>query len=322
MTDWYEPTFEELMYAEQREELLQRARAGELDPNGAEAEASRLLLGKLAWQPLAADFDPRNKSRWSLQMVLAWIVWRNFDEVRLWDAEYRVRCRDWKSFSVPSATNPGSRGFKLLQGWTVEARSAANAITFECWGYAPLAEGNTALVDQDEPRRAKVKLWEALLDGKLVGEGLPATGGARQLVPALEWQDLENGTGGPDDRDYFYYRHEAAGRAYEDITWRRDQVTATWPVLEKLASIGAESQIVRRAARPSDEADLKSWVVARVNGGGMTPTRKELELWAKRRGIGVEWARQQHKDFPADLKLNRGETPAQRLAKRQRTDRD
>jgi hypothetical protein len=41
------------------------------------------------------SFDPRKEPRWTLPMVLSWLVWRNFDAVRDAMDDYRVSCREW-----------------------------------------------------------------------------------------------------------------------------------------------------------------------------------------------------------------------------------
>ena len=83
-----------------RDELLERARNGEITPKEAEAEAYRMGMAPLAGRPADNQFDPRGKPRWSLSMALAWIVWRDFDQVRQRDIEYRTECWNWQPSNV------------------------------------------------------------------------------------------------------------------------------------------------------------------------------------------------------------------------------
>jgi len=54
-----------------------------------EAEAA---LPKIAEAPDPTEFDPIEETRWSLFMVLGWIMWRTPEAVRnQWDA-YRMEC--------------------------------------------------------------------------------------------------------------------------------------------------------------------------------------------------------------------------------------
>ena len=247
---------------DQRDDLFERVRRGELKPQQAEDEAQRLGLEPLSSRPDPGAFDPARKSRWSLAMVLAWIVWRDMAEVREWDSQYRADCWDWQ----PSRYRLASEGeaAQVFDGFAVVQRSPASGEMFEAFGYIPLSDRHTAFRPGNAPVQAKRELWDALLDGKLTAEGVPASGGARIDVPSREWADIEDCTGGGSPfREYFRYRHHPLGRAYDDILWMRDEVRGIWPpIAEPEAPSGQPHSATRRMSHAAADREFKEWLAA------------------------------------------------------------
>jgi hypothetical protein len=299
-----------------RDELFQRARIGEFTPKEAEAEAARMGMEPLASHPKDDEFDPRKKSRWHLSMALAWILWRDFAEVREWDNDFRAECWNWQPFNVRLPTDGGTGpAGPVVRGFAVAQLHPTNSLLFEIHGAVAVLT-NGLSVPGGSPRAAKADLWMALSDGRLTAEGIPATGGARIDVPAREWTDLENVTDGRLDGEYFRYRHHPLGRAYNDIVWRREDLVRLWPEVS-----GPPAKVdVRPARRAGTSADVEAyrvWVDTLLASGASPPTRDASERWAASRSIGVTWARSQHTALPDDKKLARGETPTRRRPNRQ-----
>lgn len=79
----------------ERMKLFDEVRDGKMEPAEAEQRAAALGIGPLRPQPPLDEFDPTKESRWTLPMVLAWIVWRTTDRVReQWD-DYRKEVPFW-----------------------------------------------------------------------------------------------------------------------------------------------------------------------------------------------------------------------------------
>lgn len=297
-----------------RDELFHRARIGEITPKEAEAEALRLGMKPLAERPAEDAFDPRHKSRWSLSMALAWILWRDYGEVRQWDNDYRAEVWNWQVFNARLPVDGGT-STKTVRGYAVAQLHPTSSLLFEIHGAVALLTDPGRIAGRT-PRMVKNELWAALSDGKLIAEGIPSSGGARIDVPAREWTDLENVTDGRLDGEYFRYRHHPAGRAYDDIVWRRDDLVRLWPDLTDAPRIEV-ARPPRRAGTSTDSSDFLLWVDERLAGGASPPTREDAERWAASRNIGVTWARSQHTSLPDDKKLARGETPTRRRTNRQ-----
>jgi hypothetical protein len=294
-----------------RDELLERARNGEITPREAEAEAGRLGLGPLASHPADDEFDPRATSRWSLSMSLAWILWRDFSEVRQRDNAYRMECWNWQPSYVRLPVDGGT-STKEVRGHIAVQAHPTSSVLFELHGAVGLMPRGQ-LSPGGSPAAAKAELWAALSDARLVAEGIPASGGPRIEVPAREWTDLENVTDGELNGEYFRYRHQPHGRAYSDIVWRRDDLVSLWP---EVSGHRVSARPARKAGTNKDAIDFRKWVEFRLASGESPPTRADAELWADSRNIGVEWARKHHTALPQEMKLARGETPNRPLLNR------
>ena len=263
----------------ERDELLERARNGEITPREAEAEAGRLGLGPLASHPADYEFDPRATSRWSLSMSLAWILWRDFGEVRKWDNAYRAECRNWQASNFPLLVDGGAP-IEVVRRFTVVQLHPTSSVLFELHGAVGLMPRGQ-LSPSRSPAVAKAELWAALADARLVAEGIPASGSARVDVPAREWTDLENVTDGELNGEYFRYRHQPHGRAYSDIVWRRDDLVSLWPEASGFLSEGP-ARPARRAGTAADETAFGEWVDGRLASGESPPTRENVSPISRR----------------------------------------
>jgi hypothetical protein len=102
-----------------RDTLLTRVNYGELTPQQAELEASRLGIEPFELHPDPTDFDPIKEATWSLVMALAWIMWRTPAAVReMWNV-YREGFRFWvpRSWQVP--------GGPIHKGYFIETKDSA-----------------------------------------------------------------------------------------------------------------------------------------------------------------------------------------------------
>ena len=77
-----------------RNDILQRAKRGEISPQHAEWEAMDAGCWPLAVQ-FPPGFDPLGERHWTLFMAAAWIVRRNPNDVRAVWNHYRTKCRKW-----------------------------------------------------------------------------------------------------------------------------------------------------------------------------------------------------------------------------------
>ena len=93
---------EEQDWQRKRDALYDRAKRGELTGEEADAEAEKLgpaplskRPGRFSTRPADDEFRPERMAEWTLTMALAWILYRDLDEVREWDAAYLAECWRW-----------------------------------------------------------------------------------------------------------------------------------------------------------------------------------------------------------------------------------
>jgi hypothetical protein len=206
-----------------RDELIERVKYGELTPAEAEAEAKRLNLPALEYQPDPKDFDPAKEAQWSLTMAVAWIAYRKIKMVREWWDKYRRECWDWhwRKWRV------GPDG-DIHEGWFLEQRHHP---TLALMGIA------SALYDRcdRDPKysmtvaEAKTALWTALQTDCFTASGVEQSCGRRVPIPALSWYQLRYVEQNDRDEvrpDTLFVREEDR---YRDVLVPSANIRTIWP---------------------------------------------------------------------------------------------
>ena len=97
-----------------RRNLMDRLQRGELSIAAAEARARKLGIPPLNSPPDPSKYDPMSSLNWSAPMVLAWIMWRNADDVRRHWIEWRANFSEWRSFKRSSKGKRYSHQLELI----------------------------------------------------------------------------------------------------------------------------------------------------------------------------------------------------------------
>ena len=161
--------------------------------NVASSPASRRTtrLDARTWPPFERPdpekFRPELMAHWTLPMVLAWIVYRDLDEVREWHAPYRAEClrwvyRKWTDWHDGSFTRDGCLSGPRRQRSCGSEKSCCSE---PAWQRA---------TDPRHPcrgREAEEQLWGLLQEGTLEASGIDTTTGRHVDIPALDWHELE-----------------------------------------------------------------------------------------------------------------------------------
>lgn len=207
---------------EARDQLLDKARLGDITPEQAERAAEGLGCGPLAFAPPPDDFDPMDEAFWTLPMALAWIAYRTPDAVREWWDEYRAECWDWQ----PRTWRIGPDG-PVRNGHVLEQRPAATL-------------ARLTLAETLEDRNGRDPAWsmtvgeatEALLialrTGCIAATGIATADGTRQEIAALLWQDLDFALDFTVDAIQAKDPAEP-GPVFVRVTVQRNAVTTFWP---------------------------------------------------------------------------------------------
>ncbi len=322
--------------------LLARVASGKLSPEDADQKAEAADLERLSYLPGPDEAWPTARIHWSLTMVLAWITWRTYAEVREWDPQYLERRRDWGRLGGSTETSAPS-GYGLFR------RRSPTASQFERWGnhrFGPWhgTEGTPAVLQATPCETAKQDLWRALQLGTLSAYALSSSASGRAAVPAAEWVDLESAEL-PSGADTLRFRHAPKAETYKDPRFDQRDVLRVWPAhvrsdLDELGDFMVSSMVDNAAVRmalyerieaedltrsadkakalaPSQRSrtpkDLKALIARNrelISERGWPFTALETFEWAAQRGLSREEARELRKELPKDLRLQRGQHPS------------
>lgn len=200
-----------------RNNLIQKARYGEITGDQADAEAKRLGLGSLSQEPVCDKFRPEAEAYWTLVMSVAWIVYRDLEEVRKWSLPFREECFDWRwqrwqlGFDGP-----------IHEGWLLEQRGRPNLGGLQIGAaYEEAAKGKRPIMPVSI---AKEALWQGLHEGLFAASGISSQTGKRTEIPALEWHELVDvHVDGSDE-----VRFGALGHGYREVLVPAAAIRGLW----------------------------------------------------------------------------------------------
>lgn len=157
-------------------------------------------------------------------MAVAWVAYRELDQVREWFAPFRENCWEWRW----QRWRVGLDG-PVHEGWHLEQRGRP---TLSLLALA----GALHRVDEHDPsvmyvRDAKEALWVALREGLFAASGIDLETDRRTDIPALDWHELVavEGRGEVDE-----VRRGSMGSGYRDILVPSAALRGLWrPVSRK-----------------------------------------------------------------------------------------
>jgi hypothetical protein len=202
-----------------REDLLRRARLGELSGEEADAEAEKLGFGRLSGVSAPERFNPLKERNWTLPMAVVWIATRSLWDTQEWSHPYREICRDWHW--GPWQTSPDG---PVNEGWHLLPRSRATLELLIRVNPAEQVTANTALTMTVGD--AKEALWRALGEGLLQASGTDTVTGRRVAIPAEDWRELV-AVEGPGERDEV--RRGLQGNGFADVLLPSRTLFLCWP---------------------------------------------------------------------------------------------
>ncbi len=313
-----ESTYQRREYVpDARDEILEAARRGLITPQQAEARAQAEGVAPLTQVPSPSEVDPQEKAHWNLTMTFAWIVWRNYREVRSWDNDYIAKCIEWRASSVSVPRNGGASA-ETMNGHILDTPDLVFAWNFLLHGHH-MRSGKSPVEDEWTIQlAAKPLLWQKLESGELTGVALRAIqpeipSGARGAdlltrvpIPAHEWIDLQIGERPHPWGDALHFEHKI-GVQYVDVRFKRADVEKLWRL--KDGPLARKPSGPPRQPTPADEAALTNWAADFKERNSYPPIRTDAEAWAMRHGISVEAVRKLFAGLPAGLKNQPGKYP-------------
>jgi hypothetical protein len=206
-----------------RNDLISKARVGEITPGQAEAAAKAAGIPPLRSKPDPYEFDPMKNSRWPLVQAVAWIAWRDLNLVMEHNPEYRRQCTEWfpREWNQPAGTK-----FVRRDGWFLEAWHPSSAVRLQIDDNIMQATGELPRTARLTPDGAAKELWQFLAQGRLIAEGFNREGLLVE-IPSREWAHLQNFE--EQGRDVLKYGPIDDPPAFTEVRICRDDLVNLWP---------------------------------------------------------------------------------------------
>ena len=233
-----------------RDELISRAKLGEIPPEDAESEAMLVDCGPLELRPESLDLKPQTEDQWTLLMALVWIIERDPTAVCAVWIEARRAATHW--VGSPLAESDGT-GAEDKKSWELKPLDP------------PTVGDVDAVVDEEAEfmlppfivpgHAARKDLWANLRSGRLPAQGKRSGTSERIDIPMSDWTDLDWLADRAASADTVGDRIENAPK-YDDVSVSGQKVREIWPPLEDV-----QSEEYHREDWTADHATL--WIAYR-----------------------------------------------------------
>lgn len=206
---------------ERRNKIIELVGCGQMHPDEANRIASEESLRPFVSSPDPAEFMVSAMVSWSIEMAMAWIIWRNTERVLQFHDPFRSKVTYWK---------PILRGGEVA-GFEIDVHGPANLSNLS--SRSMFIYDNTVLMDF---RSAENVLWQGLEDGRLTARAIDTDSLRIKQIPNYEWSYLIVA-----NRDSSTeLRVEAFGKTlYRDIKLDRAAVVQIWPETNSTPSVNA-----------------------------------------------------------------------------------
>lgn len=253
-----------------RDRLFDAIARGEMLPEEGETLANDQGVGPLCSVPNAEDFDVKAQLWWTMPMVLAWIIWRNFQRVRDHFDPFRSASPYWhyEALNLPA---PDGVSVETRTGYVLKrrGRSTMSEVETQAWLSEQLSE--MEIGESRKYRAARDELGKQLCLEALNAIGYRLSDGQAAKIPSCEWAYF--GVIEDRGRDFLIYEMDATRTPrYSDVLIRSSEVMSTWKPMKR-------STHERREAEQLYFERLSEWMMASPNNP--TKTRLEADAYAK-----------------------------------------
>lgn len=203
---------------QRRDDIIGLVQKGGMQPDEADRIAVDEDLGTFAEKPDPARFDVMNFVSWPLEMVMAWIIWRDPVKVTEFHTPFREDWIYWRplDFSRPLA----GRGRR----WSLESKGPATlrGVSVAAALGAAASRGDV-LMGFDE---AKEALWRRLESDDVAAHGRNFETGHSEKIEAFHWAELRIDWDAPNKVGY--------APTYINVRCNVGEITKWWPTLKEL----------------------------------------------------------------------------------------
>lgn len=258
-------------FTEFREDILANVAAGRMHPSQAEELARQKGLKPFESKPDPTHYDINKVAIWSLEMVIAWLIWRNEAKVVLFYERFRENWIAWQfSGMVRGKRNPDRPRAppRPLRTFVLDKCGPATLKDVDEESVSSVPNGR----DINQPKlllnyaEALNELIDHLVDGSLTAHGIKFETNRPFAIPAHEWRYLKLQTLGESS---FAYMPPEPQPTYRKITFERSTVLSIWQSSKPDATVARA-----RVGRPPvyDRDKIKRLAIEIINDeGGWDP---------------------------------------------------
>lgn len=224
------PSLEEL-----RQDLIVAVEHGEISPEAAELKVREMGLDGFSRYPNPSAFSAMAQDVWSLDMALAWIIWRTPEKVEEYWVDSRAKSMGWQ----PIRQLPQTRGFgtppaqavsghQLVTSHQLSIFSESSPRRIFVFGEKPTPDAEERL----ERVSAEKALRSALIYSQLIASARKCSTEEIVDIPSREWSrfhyhaSTETQLFIPPARRY---EPEEVEILYREVTVLRNDVVRLWP---------------------------------------------------------------------------------------------
>jgi hypothetical protein len=213
-----------------RNELISRAKLGEITPEDAETEAALFDCEPLELRPESLDLDPQTEDQWTLLMALVWIIERDPTAVRAVWNRARRDATEWVGSPLAESAGTGAEHKKSWELKPLDPPTVGevDAVVEEAAAFMfdPFIVGGV---------EARAALWASLQSGRLPAQGKRCGTSERIEIPMSDWTDLDWPADPTASADTVGGRMENAPK-YDEVRVSQQKVHEIWPPLEDVPS--------------------------------------------------------------------------------------
>jgi hypothetical protein len=273
----------------QTEEVLSRVESGGMTTDAAEGWANARGLPRFTGRPDPSTFDPMSAPSWTPLQAVAWIAYRDVEEVRNVSTEFRQHWFLWHPYTSALAASLRRLMSDLRlepegsdQGWHIEKVSQPSFYSFvdpeqrALEGLAAQEEQSSSGDKGSRADQARDELWQALTTGKICATGFIGEAQGRSAIPPIEWTDLTFAFNAPDVVQNLH------GLTCTAVSINSQDILKLWPPLTNRLH-----HLLRQAAERSGGQLKVEDAMKIVRESGLNYKEHEVRTALKKLGVGM-----------------------------------
>lgn len=260
-----------------RREIVAAVENGEISPEDAEQKAREMGLGGFSRYPELNTLSAMELDVWSLDMALAWIIWRSREKVEEYWLDSDAFGWGWKAiWQRPQIPAFGRMPIQTLSGYrlvpsrpiSIFSESRPNPLIFFSERKTPQAQER---MDRTSAERA---LRSALIQSELIATARRCSNQAIMDIPSREWSRFQYDASA--ETELFIplarlYEPEEVENLYREVTVLKSDVVRLW-------SESGSDYLTGDLVENTREDRYREWLLTKPNAQQVVG-RFLLEVW-------------------------------------------